>query len=55
MMTTVELNLKMMMIESEIMMMMELMKMEMMMELRKLTSRYHFSPPPAGLLCAAMG
>ena len=46
MMTTVELNLKMMMIESEIM---------MMMELRKLTSRYHFSPPPAGLLCAAMG
>ena len=49
MMTTVELNLKMMMIESEIM------RMEMMMELRKLTSRYHFSPPPAGLLCAAMG
>ena len=36
-MTTVELNLKMMMIESEIM---------MMMELRKLTSRYHFSPQP---------
>ena len=54
MMTTLELNLKMMMIEFELMMMIES-EIMMMMELRKLTSRYHFSPPPAGLLCAAMG